>query len=66
MSDESEGLARCRLRLPKLDFNVVHQADIQHQAGDALYRPHTHSEERTDLDEDLHMCSVRNTQMTKK
>ena len=53
MADATGKLARWRLRLAELEFDVVHHAGFINKAADALCRLETDGEDTTPLNDDM-------------
>lgn len=64
LSDANGGLAQWRLWFSKLDFDKVSRAGGKQQAADTMSGLRTAGEKRIDLDDDLLVCNIKNTQVT--
>lgn len=64
MSIESEERARWHLRSPELGIDVVIRASLKHQAADALSTLRTDGVEAANIDDELPVCNMQNTQRT--
>lgn len=61
--DVSSRRERWRILQSKLDFDVPRQAGVNHQSANAFSTSRTGGEETTDLEDDLTVGNVQNTQV---